>query len=167
MQGEQKQPLILTLRLDAASQAFFNAQRKLYFPPERNFLDAHLTLFHQLPNEQTTFDYFAQLNHPSFDLNVIGLMNLGAGVAYRLESGVLVDLYKQFSLQFTSVLILQDRQGFRPHVSIQNKTTPQTANTLIAELSTTFTPFTVKGIGLDLWIYEGGPWRHAYGKTLI
>jgi hypothetical protein len=166
MPEKQEGPLILTLRLDAASQAFFNAQRKLYFPPERNFLDAHLTLFHQLPNEQATFDYFAKLNLSPFDLNVTGLMNLGAGVAYRLESTELVKLHKQFSLQFSSVLIPQDRQGFRPHISVQNKTTPDVAKKLFTELSKTFTAFTGKAAGLDLWVYEGGPWRHAYSKTL-
>ena len=45
-------PLILTLVLDAASQAFFDRLRRQHFPPERNVLDAHLTLFHALDGEQ-------------------------------------------------------------------------------------------------------------------
>ena len=44
-------PLILTLELDERSFAFFGAQRRRYFPPERNFIPAHLTLFHALPGE--------------------------------------------------------------------------------------------------------------------
>jgi len=64
----QKQPLILTLKLDEESQAFFDKQRALYFPPERNFLKAHLTLFHQLPDEPETLDYFSNFIHDSFEI---------------------------------------------------------------------------------------------------
>ena len=42
-------PLILTLRLDPESQARFDALRRAHFPPERNLLGAHVTLFHALP----------------------------------------------------------------------------------------------------------------------
>ncbi len=45
-------PLILTLQLDERSFAFFDEQRRRYFPKERNFIPAHLTLFHALPGEQ-------------------------------------------------------------------------------------------------------------------
>lgn len=84
MQAAKTQPLILTLRLDEDSQAFFNTQRRLYFPPERNFLDAHLTLFHQLPDEAATFEYLEESQQSNFSLQVSGLMNLGAGVAYKI-----------------------------------------------------------------------------------
>jgi hypothetical protein len=110
----QEQPLILTLKLDEESRAFFNAQRKQYFPPERNFLDAHLTLFHQLPAEPATYRFLTGLVHEPFSLTITGLINLGAGVAYRIESPELLALHKLLSVQFREVLILQDRQGFRP-----------------------------------------------------
>jgi len=45
-------PLILTLTLDEASQAFFDEQRRQYFPPKINYLSAHLTLFHALPGAE-------------------------------------------------------------------------------------------------------------------
>ena len=48
---DQPAPLILTLQLDERSFAFFGAQRRRYFPLERNFIPAHLTLFHALPGE--------------------------------------------------------------------------------------------------------------------
>ncbi|MES2882715.1 MAG: 2'-5' RNA ligase family protein, partial [Bacteroidota bacterium] len=44
-------PLILTLALEEKAFQFFNALRKIYYPTEKNFIDAHLTLFHFLPNE--------------------------------------------------------------------------------------------------------------------
>jgi hypothetical protein len=48
------QPLILTLQMDERSQERFDRLRELHFPPERNYLSAHLTLFHKLPGERET-----------------------------------------------------------------------------------------------------------------
>lgn len=31
---------------------------------------------------------------------------------------------------------------------------------LLVELSRSFEPFRLTGVGLDVWIYLGGPWRH-------
>jgi len=156
----QEQPLILTLKLDEESQAFFNALRKLNFPPERNFMDAHLMLFHQLPDEPGIYDHLAGLQLQTFNIQVTGLMNLGAGVAYRVDSPQLRSLHKLLSVQFREVLILQDRQGFRPHITIMNKRTPEAARELLKKMESDFRPFTAKAIGLDLWTYLGGPWRH-------
>ena len=40
-------PLVVTLEADARSQARFDAARERWFPPERNLVPAHVTLFHQ------------------------------------------------------------------------------------------------------------------------
>ncbi len=53
------------------------------FPPERNLLAAHLTLFHHLPDKPETIKNLMELTTASFELKVTGLINLGAGVAYR------------------------------------------------------------------------------------
>ena len=47
-------PLILTLKPDEQAQQFFNALRKAHFPAHANYLDAHLTLFHLLPDANDT-----------------------------------------------------------------------------------------------------------------
>jgi len=154
----KKAPLILTLQPDLESQAFFDAQRKLYFPPERNLLSAHLTLFHQLPNQPEVHQQLKSLKLNAFDMEVKGLINLGAGVAYRIESDVLLMLRKELATAFNAFLIPQDRHGFRPHITIQNKTSPETARQLISDLSGTFKSFNVRATGLSLWVYEGGPW---------
>ncbi|MDB5020613.1 MAG: 2-5 ligase family protein [Pedobacter sp.] len=157
---EEKSTLILTLRLDEASQHFFDALRKCHFPPERNFLQAHLTIFHKLPDEEETVDLIASLNIRPFELQVIGLINLGAGVAYRLESSALMQLHQTLTAKFNEHLSLQDKQGFRPHITIQNKTNPNAAKALLAELTVAFQTFTASASGLDLWRYLGGPWAH-------
>jgi len=155
-----EQPLILTLKLDKDSQAFFEAQRKKYFPPERNWLEAHLMLFHQLPNDHHTRHFLNGFIHELFVLQVTGLMNLGAGVAYRVESPALSALQRELSRHFAAMLIPQDRQGFRPHITIMNKTTPEEARELITDLSVNFESFAITAIGFDLWTSLGGPWRH-------
>jgi hypothetical protein len=45
-------PLILTLSLDKASHQFLTGLRQKYFPPHRNFLSAHVTLFHAIPPQR-------------------------------------------------------------------------------------------------------------------
>src|SRR3546814_13176233 len=42
-------PIIATATMGAADQRFFDALRTAHFPPERNHLAAHITLFPQLP----------------------------------------------------------------------------------------------------------------------
>lgn len=159
---QEKQPLILTLRLDFKSQAYFDAQRALYFPPERNFLTAHLTLFHHLPNVDATHAYIANLKYPAFVLQISGLMLLGAGVAYSIESPSLQRIHRRLSVHFSSMLTRQDLQPFRPHITIMNKSTPEKACSLHASLTATFKPFTAEGIGIDTWTYLGGPWRFEH-----
>ncbi|PJJ80121.1 2'-5' RNA ligase family protein [Mucilaginibacter auburnensis] len=156
----QQEPLILTLQLDAQSEAFFNEQRQRYFPPERNFLNAHLTLFHQLPNTDETREYFESITQAPFKLQVTGLMSLGGGVAYKIESAALLGLRKTLADHFIEVLIPQDRQGFRPHITVQNKVLPEQAKELLNNLQEQFQPFKAEALGLNLWAYLGGPWRH-------
>ena len=42
-------PLIVTLLVDDDAQQHFDALRSEHFPAERNYLRAHVTLFHALP----------------------------------------------------------------------------------------------------------------------
>ncbi len=41
--------MVVTALFGRQDQAWFNALRREHYPPERNMLDAHLTLFHHLP----------------------------------------------------------------------------------------------------------------------
>lgn len=159
MPSKQK-PLILTLQLDEAGQSFFDKQRKLYFPPELNFLSAHLTLFHQLPDDVSTLGVLEQQKFERFDLQITGLRSLGGGVAYQVTSEELHKIHQILSGRFSAVLIPQDRQGFRPHITIQNKVLPATAKALLTQLQSNFQHLSAQAIGLDLWTYVGGLWAH-------
>lgn len=151
---------ILTLRLDEASHSYFDGMRKRYFPPKRNHLEAHLTLFHKLPVSNETICSLEDFRSSTFEVWVPGLINLGNGVAYKVESAQLNRLHESLKTLFYGQLTAQDRQGFRSHVTIQNKVSSEQAKVLFKELSTDFKPFSVRAIGLDLWKYLGGPWSH-------
>jgi len=153
-------PLILTLQLDEAAFTFFNDLRQKYFPPAINYLDAHLTLFHHLPNIQAITNLLTTVagKQPVINLEVTHLMKLGRGVAYAVKSDELLQLHHYLQRQWPEYLTPQDRQGLRPHVTVQNKVTPEMADKLFQELATEFVPFAAEGIGLSLWEYQGGPW---------
>jgi hypothetical protein len=155
-------PLILTLEIDERSFAFFDAQRKAYFPPERNVLQAHITLFHHLPGGErnaveTKLSRVSR--HPRFVMRATGLRSLGRGVAYTLESVEADALRASLARVWADWLVPQDRQKHRLHLTIQNKVAPEIAQALLARLGTGFEPFAVTATGLRLWSYEGGPWR--------
>ena len=88
-----------------------------------------------------------------------GLRSLGRGVAYTLESTELAEMRRHLALQWNDWLKPQDRQNYRPHVTVQNKVDPAAARALLDELGDGFTPFQVEAVGLELWWYRGGPWE--------
>ncbi|MDB5267888.1 MAG: hypothetical protein JWP58_928 [Hymenobacter sp.] len=156
-------PLILTLALDAAAQAYFDDLRRQHFPPKINYLAAHLTLFHHLPGTELAAVQ-AQLKdvaagQPRLPLSVTGLRSLGRGVAFTLENDELRALHRRLQTAFAPHLTPQDQQKLQPHVTIQNKVVPAEARQLLAELQAGFTPFEAVGTGLHLWAYRGGPWE--------
>ncbi len=157
-------PLILTLGLDAPDQARFERLRQAHFPAAMNHIPAHLTLFHHLPGELLP-DIDAALAQlavqPPFPIEVTGLRSLGRGVAFTLASPVLTRLRATLAQHFHDSLTPQDRQAFRPHVTIQNKATPEAARALLAAMQAEFSHFTVRADSLLLWHYRGGPWEHA------
>jgi len=160
-------PLILTLKLDPHSFGLFESLRRAHFPPERNLIPAHLTLFHHLPGPQVAAIQ-ADLKRtvrdmPALPLQVTGLKSLGRGVAFTLRSAALEDLRRHLADLWADWLIPQDRQGFRPHVTVQNKADPRVARETLAGLSRGFVPFAATGQGLLLWRYRGGPWEPLGG----
>ena len=154
---------VLTVRLDPESQAGFDQLRRQHFPPERNLIAAHVTLFHTLPDEAWVATQLTELatGQASFPVNVTGVRSLGKGVAYTLASASLQSLHRALAESFASELTPQDRQRFQPHVVVQNKVTPAAAQMLLRSLEAGFLPWSVQAVGLDLWHYLGGPWELA------
>lgn len=162
-------PLILTLGLEESAFSFLNALRKIYFPAERNHLDAHLTLFHLLPHAPAIVERVEALSRqlPPLELQVTEPYSLGNGVAYRMVSTPLGQMHAALQREWDHFLIPQDRQKLRPHVTVQNKVPSEDAKQLLLFLKENFGPFTTTGISLQLWEYHGGPWKalHAFPLT--
>ncbi len=158
-------PLILTLKLDAESFAFFDALRQKHFPAERNFLAAHVTLFHNLPGsrrEQIEFDLNdARRRYKPFPLRFPEWRFLGKGAAIEVESAELNRLRDELKNKWNEWLTAQDRQKFKPHITVQNKVAPETARSLFDELSADWSARDGAGVGIELWHYLNGPWKLA------
>lgn len=158
-------PLILTLSFDPNDQARLESLRRAHFPPERNLIPAHLTLFHHLDGDQAGLVEAhlrtACASVAPFPVEVTGLRSLGRGVAFSLHAPALAALRGALARAWHDQLTPQDRQGWRPHVTIQNKAAPADAARLLGTLQATFAPFAVRAEGLRLWRYLGGPWELA------
>lgn len=163
MSSPEDTPLILTLTLEPEAQGHFNTLRKKHFPPERNFLDAHITLFHHLPGNEceAVQQRLAALTatQAPFALQVSEVWMMGRGVAYRLTSPGAQQLRGTLASEWKRWLTPQDAQGWRPHITVQNKVTPAEAWALHEALYRDFTPFAITATGLTLWHYLGGPWE--------
>ena len=158
-------PLVLTLELDPANQARFEAERRQHFPRALNRIPAHVSLFHALPGSQlgaaTPLLAAAAASAGSFAVEVHDIMRLGRGVAYMLRSDLLHALHSSLRAAWLPWLTPQDRQGFRPHIVVQNKVAPAEAQALFTKLSRQFRPWTAAAASLRLWHYRGGPWEPA------
>jgi 2'-5' RNA ligase len=155
-------PIIASLTLDPVSQAYFDARRGALFPPERNHLRAHLTLFHALPGDaaEEIRDRAEEISrrHGPIRAHVTRLIRLGRGVAYELDAPGIPVLRDELGRAFADRLTPQDRQPIRPHITVQNKVEPEEAERTYRTLQHGFMPVRVTGTGLSLWHYDGGPW---------
>jgi 2'-5' RNA ligase len=160
MSDGSKQPLVVTLRLDEHTTAIFDELRRRHFPPRLNRIGAHLTLFHHLPGEHltTVVSDLEELRPDPFDLAVTGPRLLGRGVAIDLRSAELQALHHRLATRWHRWLTLQDRQPFRPHITVQNKVEPAQARLLHAALGRTQYWPTALATGWSVWRYLGGPW---------
>lgn len=155
-------PLVVTLAVDDAAQTRLQAKRDRHFPPERNVVPAHVSLFHALPGDQLDHvleDVRAVCARAPFDVAVTGVRSLGRGAALTLESEELLALRGALAGRWTQWLTRQDQQRFRGHVTVQNKVSPQQAAALVEQLQAEFLPWRLRAVGVSLWRYVGGPWE--------
>lgn len=155
-------PIIVSALFVPEQQAWLDALRRAHFPPERNHLAAHLTLFHHLPPsiEGELADRLAETERAKpLTAAATGLMSLGRGVAIRIDCPALAAIRADLAGAFTGLLTPQDQAGWRPHVTIQNKVEPQQARALIAALEPDFRPRPLIVAALASWRYRGGPWE--------
>lgn len=155
-------PLIVTAELGDADLQRVDALRRRYFPPERNVLKAHLTMFHALPPsvEAEVSDLLKALaSGPRPQATIDGPYSMGSGVALRVRSAQLEDMRADIASRFHGLLTAQDRQGWRAHITIQNKVSGELARQTLEEVAANWVsgPLTIAGLGLHR--YMGGPWE--------
>ena len=151
-------PLILTLAMEEKAFQFFNSLRKIYFPLQENFIDAHLTIFHFLPNEPVVINAIENIckEQKQFLLEVTEPAFTDNGVAYQIKCDELIQMHNVLQRQWHSFLIPQDMQILSPHVTVQNNVSSEEAKQLHQFLKDNFCGFKTTGIALQLWEYGGG-----------
>ncbi|WP_158747517.1 2'-5' RNA ligase family protein [Acidisphaera sp. L21] len=154
--------LILTALLDPVSQDRFQVARQHLFPPERNQVPAHVTLFHQLPGaEEASISRLVATvceGRAPCPFATTRLRFLGFGTAYLLDMSAVSDIREHLAAAWEPWLTPQDRRVWSPHITVQNKAAPDEAKRVFAKLQATFQVERGAVIGLALWRYLGGPW---------
>ena len=155
-------PLIVTAELPQDLASWATGLRRAHYPPERNVLDAHVTLFHSLPPscEDEMRDLLALIAcRPPVPARLTGVMALGGGTALRIESEGMLALREELAERFFGLLTPQDQHPPRLHVTIQNKVTKREARELQQQLAAELQPRDFAFRGLALHRYRGGPWE--------
>lgn len=159
--SDNRASLLLTLRLAEPAQGLFQTLRNRHFPADRNVVPAHVSLFHTLPGASRALigRRLAALQAVRSPVRVEAPFPLGRGVAFRLQAPGVAALRAGLAADWSDWLTPQDRQGWRPHVTVQNKVTPEQARATLQRLSRGFVPFTTEAASLVLWRYLEGPWE--------
>jgi len=168
--GPAPAPLIVTALFGAADFAQLEGLRRRYYPPERNRVPVHLTLFrHLAPSLDAELRRRlsgATRGQRAPQARLAGLIDLEGGVAFRVESSGLEHIRADLADAFAPLLLPQDRAGWRTHVTIANKLAPRAARALLAELRAGFVPKPLAIAGLASWWYRDGGWeahsRHMF-----
>ncbi|MEO7364715.1 MAG: 2'-5' RNA ligase family protein [Sphingomicrobium sp.] len=154
--------MIVTAELGAADLAWLDGLRRKHYPPERNQLAAHLTMFHAVaPSAETELrSRLAKLAAGSRPVaSIAGVMNLGGGIALRVVSDDLDRLRRALAEDLHGLLGAQDSSGWRPHVTIQNKVSASVARDLMQLIEQDFEVKPLRIAGLGLHRYLGGSWE--------
>ena len=161
-------PLLLTLELAEPAQSVFQALRLRHFPEQRNIVPAHISLFHTLPGagRQGIEKLLRALDVAAPAILVEAPRSLGRGVAFPLASPELLRLRARLADAWSEWLTPQDRERYRPHVTVQNKVSPELARETLQRLACGFVPWSTEGAALLLWRYLGGPWE-AISRTAM
>jgi hypothetical protein len=152
---------ILTAEMDDESFAWLDGLRREHFPPDRNFLSAHLTLFHRLSSAQVARLRLVEKPCAPLELRFAGVVFLGFGVALGVRSAALERLRSNARAEIGGSFSRQDSQRWMPHVTVQNKVTAESARQLQYVLEQGFSERVGAATGLLVWEYLGGPWKLA------
>jgi 2'-5' RNA ligase len=156
-------PLVVTAELPPDLQAWAERLRREHYPPERNQVAAHVTLFRALPpsieNELRDRLAAAVRGCPPVRARLEGVMKFGRGTALAISSPEMLALREELAERFHGLLTPADEHPPRLHVTIQNKVSLEQAKALQAQLAPQIEPRDFRFAGLALHRYRGGPWE--------
>src|SRR4051812_42185542 len=126
--------LIVTAEIAPPDFAWLNDLRCRFYPPERNQVPAHLTMFRAIvPSAELELRQILRtietLRAPR--AWIAGVMDLGGAVALRVTSDELDAIRHDIAERLHGLLTAQDFAGWSAHVTIQNKVAPKDARSLI------------------------------------
>ena len=157
-------PIVVTALMGAADFGWAEGLRRAHFPPDRNLVPAHITLFHHLPPsamDEVARRLKALCARRAPVARLAEVMLLGRGVAFRVESPELMAMRDELADAFAGLLVPQDQGRPRFHITVQNKVDRVEAQALADELGRSFRPRPLAIAGLAAWHYRGGPWELA------
>jgi hypothetical protein len=155
-------PLLITAELPGDVLAWADGLRRTHYPPEKNRLRAHVTLFHALPPsaEGEVRRLLAELAKAAApEARIIGVWDMGQGTAFDIASDGMAALHAQMAERFHGLLGWQDDRKLRLHVTVQNKVTREAAKALQAELAAAFQPRAFRFHGFGLYAWDEGLWQ--------
>ena len=162
-------PYIVTAQLPPDLLAWADGLRRTHFPPERNKLAAHVTLFHAFA--PALFEELKRVlsgiarEWTAPPARIDGLMDLGHGTALAIRSPGMLAIRTAIAEHFHGALTAQDRHPPRLHITIQNKVSRMQAISLQSKLAGSLPPRDFLFRGLEMQIYRGGPWEFVRAWT--
>lgn len=157
------EPFIVTAGLPPDIFAWADGLRRAHYPPERNHLHAHVTLFHafapSLRDELGSLLPSIAAEFAPVPARITGPMDLGRGTALAIGSPGMLEIRAMIADHFHGALTDQDRHPPRLHITIQNKVTRAQALALQQALTAGFRPRAFSFSALELHLYRGGPWE--------
>lgn len=158
------QPLLIVAELPAEIFAWADGLRREHYPPTRNRLGAHVTLFHGLPPSAgpAVAALMADLARQAPpEAEVSGIMDLGGGTAFAVESPELVEMHAEMAERLHGLTQQKDARSFRPHITVQNKVPRADARALQARLRPLPLRCAFRFRGLGLYAWTGEIWRQT------
>lgn len=155
-------PILVTALFGPGDDGWLQELRREHYPPERNRVPAHLTLFRQLPpsiERELSRRLAACAAAAPPRATLAGVIDLGEGTALRVESEELEEMRHDLAGALHGLLTPQDQATWRPHVTIQNKVEPREARRLQQALRATFRDRPLAIRALATWRYLDGPWE--------
>jgi hypothetical protein len=160
-------PFIVTAELPRAIFGWADGLRRAHYPPERNHLEAHVTLFHSFaPSLRDELKAYLPRIAGEFappPARIVGLMDLGGGTALAIRSAGMLAIREEIAGHFHGALTAQDLYEPRLHITVQNKVEREAAQALQRELGEALEERDFAFSGLGLQLYRDGPWE-ALGR---